>query len=106
MFEDIFATSCQLDHDGLNPHRLHMEKDVSLAEVQALFGEEKGRNGFLIAEKLMPTLHKEVESLYYQCYRKPYGSSHVDKKLAMVWILEAKRVKINWARFVAKTNLG
>ena len=68
MSEDIFATACQLGQDGLNPHRLRMEKDVSLADVEALFGEEKGRNGFLIAEKLTPTLCKEVESLYCQCY--------------------------------------
>lgn len=106
MSEDIFATVCQLGRDGVNPHRLRMGKDVSKKDVEALFGVEKRRNGFLVSEKLTPALRKEVESLYCQCYQKPHPSKHVGKELAMGWTLETKGVKINWAGFAAETNLG
>jgi len=64
MFEDIFHTSYKLPRDGFNPHRLKIDKDVPLEDVEALFGAEKGRNGFVITERLTPALRKEVESLY------------------------------------------
>ena len=64
-----------------------MEKDVALVDVEALFGEEKGRNGFLMVERLTPALWKEVESLYCQVYLKTQCPTHVGKELAMGWTL-------------------
>jgi len=87
MSEDIFHTSYRLPSDGTNPHRLRMEKDVPLADVEALFGEEKGQNGFLVTKRLTPALRKEVESLYYQIYQKTHASINVGKELAMGWTL-------------------
>lgn len=106
MSEDIFYTSCGLPRDGLNPHRLKMDKDVPLADVEALFGTDKGRNGFLISERLTPALQKEVESLYCRIYQKTQVSTHVGKELAMGWTLQTKGHDVNWAGFAAETNLG
>jgi hypothetical protein len=105
MTEDIFSTACKLGRDGVNPHKLRMEKDVSLADVEALFGQEKDRNGFLLAERLPPSLRKEVESLYCQCYQKPHPTTHIGKELAMGWTLQSKGHQVNWAGFAAETNL-
>jgi hypothetical protein len=105
MTEDIFSAACKLGRDGVNPHRLRMEKDVSLADVEALFGQEKGQNGFLLAERLPPSLRKEVESLYCQCYQKPHPSTHIGKELAMGWTLQSKGHQVNWAGFATETNL-
>lgn len=106
MSEDIFYTSCKLTRDGLNPHRLKIDKDVPLTDVEALFGVEKGRNGFLLAEKLTPALRKEVESLYCQIYQRTQCPTHIGKELAMGWTLQTKGESINWAGFAAETNLG
>jgi hypothetical protein len=95
MTEDIFSAASKLGRDGVNPHRLRMEKDMSLADVEALFGQEKGRNGFLLAERLPPSLRKEVESLYCQCYQKPHPSIHIGKELAMGWTLQSKGHQVN-----------
>ena len=74
--------------------------------MQAFFGEEKGRNGFLLTEKLAPALRKEVEGLYCQIYQKTLCSAHIGKELAMGWILQMQGKSVNWAGFAAKTNLG
>jgi hypothetical protein len=105
MTEDIFAYAYKLGRDGVNPHRLRMEKDVSLSDVEALFGQEKGPNGFLLVERLPPSLRKEVESLYCQCYQKPHPSTHIGKELAMGWTLQSKGHQVNWVGFAAETNL-
>jgi hypothetical protein len=68
MTKDVFATVFRLSQDGVNTHKLRIAKDISLAEVEALFGKEKARNGFSVAEKLSPTLRKEAEKLYCLCY--------------------------------------
>ena len=88
MTEDIFHTSCKLPRDGLNPHRLRMDKDVKKSDVESFFGEEKGRNGFLLAERLTPALRKEVEELYCQIYQKMVCAAHVGKEFAMGWTLQ------------------
>lgn len=107
MTEDIFHSSCKLQRDGLNPHRLRMDKDVKKSDVKSFFGdEEKGRNGFLLAKRLTPALRKEVEELYCKIYQKTICATHVGKELAMGWTLQTQGKSINWAGFAAETNLG
>ena len=72
-----------------------MEKDVVLADVEALFGEEKGKNGFLITKRLIPALWKDVEPLYCQVYHKTQCPTHVGKGLAMGWTLQTQGHSIN-----------
>jgi len=52
-------------------------------EVEAVFGEEKTKNGFHLGEKLSPQLRREAEKLYYKCYQKPFAPKHVAKEFAI-----------------------
>jgi hypothetical protein len=105
MSADIFATVFDLSREGVNIHKLKIGNDISLDEVESLFGKEKARNGFSLAERLSPALRKEAEKLYCVCYQKPYAANHVAKEFAIGFVLEkVKNKKVNWAAFAPQTN--
>ena len=97
MTEDVFATVFRLPQDEVNTHKLRIGKDISLEEVEALFGKEKAQNGFSVAEKLSTILRKEAKKLYCLCYQKTYPTLHVAKEFAISFILQhVKQDKVNW----------
>jgi hypothetical protein len=105
MSAKIFAIVFQLLQEGVNTHRLKITKDISLDEVESLFGKEKARNGFSLAERLSPALKKDAEKLYCVCYQKPHAAHHVAKEFAIGFVLQnVKQQKVTWVAFATETN--
>ena len=72
---------------------MKIEKGNSLEEVEAVFGQEKSRNGFLLAKKLTKDMRKTVERLYYACYQKHQAPAHVAKEFAIGTVLDKVQQK-------------
>lgn len=107
MTAEMFADTFRLPHRGINSHKQKIGRDIALEEVEAVFGPEKSKNGFSLAEKLSATLRKDAEKLYCLCYQKPYAPVHVAKEFAIGFVLDkVQRKDVNWAEFAAETNEG
>lgn len=102
-----FASTFRLPNEGINSHKLKIGRDISKEEVEDVFGQEKSKNGFALAEKLTATQRKEAENLYCLCYQKPFAPTHVAKEFAIGFVLDkVQHKKVNWAEFAAETNVG
>lgn len=105
MTAESFSSMFCLPNEGINSHKLKIGKDITLEEVQDVFGEEKARNGFSLGEKLPHDLREEAEKLYCLCYQKPYAPTHVAKEFAIGFVMDkVQHAKVNWAEFAAQTN--
>lgn len=104
---ETFASTFCLPNAGLNSHKLKIGRDISKEEVEQVFGPEKSKNGFSLAEKLNSTLRKDAERLYCVCYQKPFAPTHVAKEFAIGFVLDkVQKEQVNWAEFAAETNEG
>lgn len=85
---DSFAKKFGLHNDGINLHRMKLGKGITKAEVEEVFGAEKSRNGFLLAEKLSKDLRRAAEKLYCVCYQRSQTPGHVAKEFAIGVVLD------------------
>ena len=91
MSADTFASVFCLPHQGMNTHKMKIGRDISLQEVEDVFGPEKSKNGFSLGEKLIANQRKEAETLYCLCYQKPFAPTHVAKEFAIGFVLHKVR---------------
>ena len=96
-----------LYNDGINLHKMKIGKGIIKAEVEEVFGAEKSRNGFLLAEKLSKDLRRAAERLYCVSYQKSQTPGHVAKEFAIDVVLDkVQKKEVNWAEFASETNLA
>lgn len=100
-----FQTEFKLSSKGKNPHKLKIGKHIPAEEVEAVFGTEKGRNGYSLGDKLSDDDRQQVEVLYCVCYQKEFAPNYVAKELAIGWVFQEVRGEdVDWAQFAAETN--
>jgi hypothetical protein len=90
MSEDVFATFFQFPQDGANPHKLKIDKDIFLQDVEALFGKEKAQNGL----RSSPQIYGRMLRSFTICIIKrltPLSISRRSLQLALFWRMSEGR---------------
>ena len=101
-----FFVSAGLSDSGINPHRMKCGREVSKAQLEALFGKEATRSNYRYTDCRDIRVREKVERIWPLCYGRKgmEGVKLLSLEFAMGIVADELKKKVDWAAFAEETN--
>lgn len=101
-----YFVSVGLSDEGLNPHRMKCGREVTKAQLEAVFGREATRSNYRYTDCRIVRVTDRVEKIWPLCYGRNGmdGVKLISLEFAMGIVAEEHNKDVAWASFAEETN--